>query len=225
MRALRTQWLDAGGGLGYHLRAWRHGAQWQPYRAALAGWLQAWQPPQRQLVIIGPSAGHTLPGDFLEGFSRVFILEPDPLARWLLLRRFPRVRFEAGALDCFADAQAPGWLACTYPDAVFLFANVIGQYLPADPGWVPALRQALAERSWASCHDLVASTRTPDNTSPRDVSEGQTLEALLTGFWPAGELDLHDHGSWQTLPTQAATIWSITPRQHHLVGWYAQRAG
>ena len=58
---LSDHWLSPSGGLVYHLRALRHRHGWQPYADRLAGWLQAWSPPCRSLVLIGPSAGWTLP--------------------------------------------------------------------------------------------------------------------------------------------------------------------
>jgi hypothetical protein len=221
MQSLRPRLFDAGGGLRYHGRAWRHRLLWLAYCRQLAAWLAAWQPPERQLVIIGPSAGHTLGATFLARFDRIVVLEPDPLARWLLRRRFPACRFQADHLDCFASQDGPVWLARLYPEAAFLFANVIGQYLPG-AGWATTLVAAMQSRSWASCHDLLASPRTPAQRAAQTVSAGMVLESLLEKFWSGGELPVHDHATWGLLPLQQAAIWSITPSQHHLVGWHAQ---
>lgn len=221
MQSLHPRLLDAGGGLLYHWRAWRHRPLWQPYRQQLAAWLAAWHPPERRLVIIGPSAGHTLNAAFLARFTQIVVLEPDPLARWLLRRRFPARRFQADHLDCFASQDGPAWLARLYPEAAFLFANVIGQYLP-DSVWAARLKTAMHGRSWASCHDLLASTQAPKHSTIQAVSSSMTLEDLLGNFWAGGELPIHDHATWGLLPLQQAAIWSITPRQHHLVGWHAQ---
>ncbi len=221
MQSLRPRLLDAGGGLVYHWRAWRHRRLWQAYRQQLATWLAAWQPPEQQLVIIGLSAGHTLDDAFLARFDRIVVLEPDPLARWLLRRRFPTRCFQSGSLDCFASQDGPAWLYRLYPESAFLFANVIGQYLPG-AGWATTLLAAMQSRSWASCHDLLASPRTPAQRAAQTVSSGMALESLLAIFWSGGELPVHDHATWGLLPLQQAAIWSITPSQHHLVGWHAQ---
>lgn len=221
MRRLRPRLLDAGGGLRYHWRAWRHLTLWRPYREQLATWLAAWQPRESQLVIIGPSAGHTLNAAFLARFARIEVLEPDPVARALLRRRFPATHFSRGRLDCFADADGPAWLARLYPHAAFLFANVIGQYLPGE-AWAAALLTALQGRSWASSHDLLASPSPPAQHAAQAVGPDMALESLLAKFWSGGELPVHDHATWGLLPTQQAAIWSITPCQHHLMGWHAQ---
>lgn len=82
--------LSPSGGLTYHLRAlrWRR-RLWTPFRAQVAAWLAAWQPPCSELLLLGPSAGYTLDPAFLSRFAAIHAVEPDPLAHWLLRRRFP----------------------------------------------------------------------------------------------------------------------------------------
>ncbi len=108
---LRDRWLTPAGGLVYHLRALRHRPLWRAYSDRLAGWLQAWNPPCRELVLIGPSAGWTLPAAFLAGFGQVHVLEPDPLARRLLGRRFADTKLVFDRLDCLCDRDGPARLA------------------------------------------------------------------------------------------------------------------
>lgn len=213
--------LNDSGGLGYHWRALRYRRRlWQPFIAQIAHWLAAWQPPQTELVIIGPSAGYTLDAGFLARFAKVSILEPDPLARALLRRRFPAVRFQHGQLDCFAGLHGPLALRQHYPQAAFLFANSLGQQLAQlDPRWPAQLQQAMQSCSWASYHDVVASSRAPHTAIGRKFQTGESLEQLLAAFWSGGELELFDHGSFGVLPAQEHAAWAITPQQHHLVAW------
>lgn len=216
------QLLDPSGGLGYHWRAlrYRH-TLWRPFAAQVAHWLADWQPPQRELVLIGPSAGYTLNAEFLGRFRQIAVLEPDPLARWLLRKRFPSAPFSFDTLDCFAGLHGPLALRQQFPHAAFLFCNVIGQQLAGlDARWPASLQQALRDSSWASYHDVMASERAPRQTQMRPMKNGETLEEVLSGFWSGGEvLEIFDHGSFAALPAQAHAIWSITPQQHHLVAW------
>lgn len=218
---LRQSFVDDSGGLGYHWRALRYRRTlWQDFAAQVARWLAAWRPPQRDLVIVGPSAGYTLARAFLERFASVTILEPDPFARLLLRRRFPFIPFMSGSLDCMAGAEGPYLLAATYPQAAILFANVIGQKIAAlPPAWAPALHNALREHSWASYHDVIATTRMPRMASACTFDANARLEDVLETFWGGDELVIHDHGSFGVLPSHEFTTWQITPQQCQLVGW------
>lgn len=213
--------LNPSGGLVYHWRALRHRRKlWQPFITQVAQWLAQWQPVQKELVIIGPSAGYTLDANFLARFARVSILEPDPLARALLRRRFPAQHFQYDNLDCFAGLHGPLALRQHYPQAAFLFANVLGQKLAQlDPRWPARLQRAMQGCSWASYHDVVASSRAPRSGEARSFRAGETLEQVLSAFWAGGELELFDHGSFAVLPADEYAVWSITPQQHHLVAW------
>ena len=60
-------WLNPAGGLRYHLRGFRHAKRlWWPFRFHLADWLYAWQPPEKTLVLVGPTP-HVLDEDLLQG--------------------------------------------------------------------------------------------------------------------------------------------------------------
>lgn len=218
--------LDASGGLVYHARAlrWRR-SLWQPFGGIVAGWLQAWQPTCEELVIIGPSAGYTLDAAFLAGFRRIVILEPDPLARALFRRRFPGLTVASERLDCLAGTHGPAMLRACFPQAAYLFANLLGQFVTGlDPQWPQALLTTMQGARWASYHDVVACTESPACHGPRRARVGEDLESLLAAFWPAADdgprlLELHDHGSFEHLPASEHAVWSLTPRQHHLIGW------
>lgn len=211
---LTDHWLSPSGGLVYHLRALRYRRGWQPYTAQLAGWLKAWSPPCRALVLIGPSAGWTLPAAFLARFAPVHVLEPDPLARRLLGRRFPDAAFEFGRLDCLADRDGPLRLARKHPDAALLFANVLGQQVGAAVLAEPAgLRRALAAHHWASCHDVLSAGLAPLAAVPKTLPPGLDAAALAERLWGGSGIEVCDH---DTLglggPPGELALWALTPR-------------
>lgn len=219
---LRTHLTDASGGLGYHLRAMRYRRTlWQPFITELTRWLEQWRPPSRQLVLIGPSAGYTLPEDFLSRFERVSVLEPDPLARWLLKRRFTRQQLEFGNLDCLASPDGPDWLARRYATACLLFCNVLGQApaISQHAGWAETLRHALRHHHWASWHDVLSATSPPlpQSNDPTATAEGVGQLASRFWRWPTKVLD---HDSLGLVGHQDGfLLWQLTPRQWQLVEW------
>jgi hypothetical protein len=218
---LRDCYGDRSGGLFYHWRAWRYRKRlWLPFLKQLAGCLSAWQPAASELVIVGPSAGYSLPEAFLARFGRRVVLEPDPFARWLLQRRFPSLIFEFGSLDCMADAGGAQALVQDYPSAAFLFSNVIGQRLADLPeDWLPSLLRVMQGRAWASYHDVIASAQAPQRWDAQVFSEEATLEEVLAGFWSGGELALYDHGSFRKMPARVYMPWALSPGRYHLLGW------
>lgn len=176
--------------------------------------------PQEKILIVGPSAGYSLPAQWLARFSRIDILEPDPLARGLLRRRFPNLVFHAGNLDCFSREDGPERLRQAYPDSAVLFSNVIGQMADQNQAWKGNLVAAMRDTSWASYHDLISTSRAPDRQDPITLPAGTGFGQILAHFWQGGELELHDHETFGLVTAETAyATWSITPRQHHLVAW------
>lgn len=191
--------MPPSGGLSYHYLALRFSRTlWRPFRGDVARWLAEWAPRSRELVIFGSSAGYSLPAGFLARFERVIIVEPDPLARLLLRRRFPRARFEfssrfSGGRDLLAPIpeSEPGSTAKKaveklktflgeYPNAAVLFANVIGQ-LPLEfphlsdelfASHLVAIRAAVQGRPWASYHDLLSTWARPRSFEPFELPAG-----------------------------------------------------
>jgi len=223
MPGLRPMLADHSGGLTYHWRALRyHNTLWAPFCKQVGHWLLAWRPPQRHLLIVGPSAGYSLEPGFLAGFDEVTILEPDPLARRLLARRFPRVVFRHGTLDCMSSLEGPDFLAAEYPDCAILFSNVIGQRLEDAPdGWAQALREALSGHSWASYHDVISTEVAPAVRAPVFLPQEHCLEDMLGRFWSSGgELVLHDHLTFSAIPVHEYAIWQLLPSRFHVIGWH-----
>jgi hypothetical protein len=180
----------------------------------------AWTPPAAHLVLVGPSAGYFLAPAFLARFARITALEPDPLARWLFRRRFPRQPMDwAGALE------SPLLLPRRYPHAAYLFCNLLGQALQGDQSdWLSKLAGGLAGKPWASFHEVVSTRRPPDRLAPLALERLVPLEDLLGRFWQGGELEIVDHGTFGLCPEaqRRYAIWPLAPGQTHLVEWLSR---
>ncbi|KAB2965183.1 hypothetical protein [Zoogloea sp.] len=219
---LRNHLLHPSGGLVYHLRALRHRhGLWAGFHHTVAGWLNSWQPRRRQLVLVGPNAGHALPAGFLARFDEVVALEPDPLARGWLARRPDAGRLRFVALDCLAGPEGLALLAAAFPEAAILFSNVLGQ-VPAPGGsWSDLLRRQLEMLPWASYHDVASTERAPQCTTPITLDGGDDLDATLARFWHGGRLTVNDHETFQ-LGGQGPfsyVPWQIIPGRWQLVEW------
>ncbi len=220
--------LHPSGSLPYHLRAWRwRHSLWAPFHAQVRRWLTDWRPFARHLVLIGPSGGYALTAQFLERFEHIDVLEPDPLARWLLRRRFPNFLFRWHDGRDLPKAGGFSRLAARFPEAAFLFCNLLGQELQGQPAdfrraaWLAELEPALANREWASWHDLASTSRPPDRPPPPAIEQAMPLDRLLAACWEGGELAVIDHdtaGLCPQLPRRYA-IWRLSPGSHHLIEW------
>ncbi len=194
-------WLNPAGGLRYHLRGFRHARRlWWPFRFGLAEWLYEWQPPERRLVVVGPSAGYCLEPLTLERFDEVVCLEPDPVARFLFARRLrraplekqPKLSFESRDLIVDDPARFAAFLG-ELGDAAVLFSNFLGQLRvllgvtdSADQrlaGAKQTIVGALAGRSWASFHDRVSGELVPSPAEPLVAERRLTDEELLEAFY------------------------------------------
>jgi len=202
-------WLNPAGGLRYHLRGFRHArALWWPFRFALAEWLYGWQPPERRLVLVGPSAGYCLEPLTLERFDEIICLEPDPVARFLFARRLrraklerlPRLRFEARDLILEDPARFAAFLA-EIGEAAVLFSNFLGQMrvlldLAGPDARLEAVKRsivaALEGRSWASFHDRVSGALRPLAREPLDADRRLSNDEITAIYFGAHTLDRDD---------------------------------
>ncbi len=216
------------GSLPYHLRAWRwRHTLWAPFHAQVRRWLADWRPQATHLVLIGPSGGYALTVQFLERFEKITVLEPDPLARWWLRRRFPDVTFDWRDSGYLARSGGFAHLAAIYPDAAFLFCNLLGQELQGQPAdfaraaWLSELEPALTGHSWASWHDLASTSRAPDGAVPRRLDQAIPLDELLAMAWRGGDLEITDHETAGLCPRAPRhhAIWRLAPRRYHLIEW------
>lgn len=225
--------LHSSGGLLYHLRAWRYRrGLWEPFLDQVRRWLTDWRPETRHLVLVGPSGGYALTRQFLERFPHITVLEPDPLARHLLGRRFPDVPFRHDRAPWLAGAEGFRRLAGAYPDAAFLFCNLLGQRPVGAPrgfdhrAWLDGLAPGLAGRAWASWHDLASTATPPDWTGWVARPRAEPLEQVMGRFWHRDGLEVEDHecdGLCPALPREY-TVWPLRRRSFHLVEWLRDEA-
>lgn len=198
-------WLNPAGGLRYHLRGFRYAETlWQPFRWHLAEWLYGWEPPEKQLIVVGSSGGWCVQPLFFERFAEVTCLEPDPTAHWIFRRRLdkapldnrPRLRFEADD-HLLADPSKFVRLLEAQPNAAVLFTNIVGQLrvlLGAENGDEPAfvrvreaIQSVLPSRSFASFHDRVSGLIEPAIDGVSHAESRLSDAELLEHFYPVYE--------------------------------------
>ena len=219
------------GGLIYHLRALRFRRNlWMPFHAHVLRWITDWRPATDQLVLVGPSGGYALSSQFLARFDKVTIIEPDPLARLILRRRFPFASFELDGDSSLAMPGGLGRLAVRHPHAAILFCNLLGQQLIGEPrgfdrrSWLAQLAPALTGQPWASWHDIISTEDKPRHFERLSRPHADPIESVCSHFWSNHELEVHDHNSYGLCPDRARqyAIWAMTPREFHLVEWVSQ---
>src|SRR5688572_29072516 len=241
VRPIPALWGPAGG-LRYHLRALRFGRRlWEPFRWPLGDWLLRWQTREPTLLLVGPSAGYNLQPFLLERFRHVVVLEPDPLARWLLQARLRRVPLEPRpTLELIAEDQLvfhperlPRLLERVGPCAI-LFCNVLGQVRhllgvddTEDPRFASvrsAVQQALVGRSWASFHDRVSGALAPSLEDPLLSSHRWSDEELVQHAFYGGSDVLGgtvvDHGMSGFFPEELPHLylrWELAPGSFHVI--------
>lgn len=234
--------FNPAGGLSYHCRAALNASQrWGPFRENVGSWLRGWQPPERHLVLVGPSGGYTLPITWLTTFEKLTILEPDPVARWLLRRkltnqvrtnrsgRSPECAFIADDNLVTQPARLPELVARNAPCAI-LFSNILGQlgHLIGDAtrGDTAAIKAAVRDvarhRSWASYHDRVSGAVAP-NIPPTGLHAPRRLtEAELYPLYAHSPktVTLVDHDTDELFPKDVAHSyfsWPLTAGYFHLI--------
>ncbi|MEI9936343.1 MAG: hypothetical protein WDO69_03880 [Pseudomonadota bacterium] len=234
-------WLNPAGGLRYHLRALRAGRDWQPFRAALASWLSAFHAPAARAVLIGPSAGYTLPDALLSQFAAITVLEPDPIAGVLLGRRLralgvAEVRVERRdrlIMPLLDGGDGLTELLRADPRASLIFGNVLGQtrFLLQDPDFERMKRAfrerigpLLAGRAWLSFHDRLSGSLAPNFEQPFAAPSRLDDQAVLRELYPSAPgnapVELFDHQSDGFFPTDLAHTyfhWPIDRARHHLI--------
>lgn len=192
------------GGLAWHWRAWRAPRRYQPFRLAVESWLADWSPPCARLILVGPSAGWTLPSAWLSQFDEILAIDLDPLARWLFALNHSACRAELGWLRGDLAAELPGCLDA-WPDAAVLFCNVLGQLAVEredHEAVLAALPRMLQRHHWASFHDCYTgdiSRREFESLAPLSLQRRMNADDLqrlgLGGEW-------RDHGTGQLFPEQ-----------------------
>ena len=222
---------DRTGGFFWHMRALvaRQGL-WTPFRHEVEAWLAGWKPPQRKLVLIGPSAGWCLPDSFLTRFDEIAAVDIDPAAPRLFGLVHGRALRRAGVSLVWSNASFfadPAGVLDAHPQAAVLFCNVMGQRCiqVRDSAAVEAemlhLRALLKGRSWASFHDLLSGIAS-EAPAPRSLDRAMSAYELLPSYGLGGEW--FDHLTGQLLPADAPRRimpWRFKRDRLHLIeaGW------
>jgi hypothetical protein len=234
-------WLNPAGGLRYHTRALFGGQLWAPYRSALAAWLARFEPNAERAILVGPSAAHCIPDAFLRRFTELTLLEPDPIAGWLLTRRLRRLGLPAPRVERKDQLIRPlldgttglAELLQASAGSCVIFCNVLGQtrFLLQDVEFLAfkaAFREhvlpALEQRAWLSFHDRLSGTLAArfaaPFTAPARLSDAAVLRDLYRAESRAGAGELLDHESDGFFPNHLAHVyfhWQIDGERCHLI--------
>jgi hypothetical protein len=224
VRPFKSTLFGPSGGLLWHWRALRAWRQHADLRDQVERWLLEWQPSATTLVLVGPSAGWTLPYQLLERFSKIIAIDLDPASMplfWLLHGR--RLKVEGIEVHWirgdFVD-ELPR-LLWTDSDYAVLFCNVLGQLGLERNDYERVLDQLpvmLQSRHWASYHDrfstaavnVPATVRAPFTTS-RCMDEATLLAMGCRGEWT-------DHGTGRLFVMDATRTylpWLLTSKKFH----------
>jgi len=239
-------WLNPAGGLRYHVRALLSGRDWQPFRDALQSWLAEFNAPTERAVLVGPSAGHTLPDAFLRRFSTITVLEPDPIAGMLLGRRLRKlgVRTHIERSDLLIGPLLEGGhglvdLLGEEKAACLVFCNVLGQtrFLVQDPDFgrfKRAFRERvgplLANRPWLSVHDRLSGRLAPNFAQPYRTRTRLDDESVLEKLYPTAPtamVELFDHesdGFFDSAMEHTYFHWRIDRSRYHLIEGVSSQA-
>ena len=234
-------WLNPAGGLRYHARALLGMRTWAPFRAALAEWLAELQPGAKRALLVGPSAGYTFPDAFLRRFASLTVLEPDPIAAFLLARRLRglgvarvHVQTRDQLLQPLLDGS-PGLpeLLRADPELVLIFGNVLGQTRFLCPeaeferfkrSFCERLLPLFAGRSWLSFHDRLSGPLAPrfhmPYRAPARLEDEAVLRDLYRADQPGSAAELFDHQSDGFFPSalpHAYFHWQLDRTHHHLI--------
>lgn len=192
------------GGFYYHWRAFWNRRQWADFTNQIHNWLEDWptKESREELVLLGPSAGYSLPTKWLKSFKKITAYDLDPLAPVLFQKVHTGVPAKFIKQDLFwqqgqLSLDPLQKILATHPSAVILFCNVLGQVLleghASEEEWsryLLDLRQMLRTRRWASYHDICSQRK---NTR---------IDHLMTGAWNA---DL----------AKQQTRWQFSKSTHH----------
>jgi hypothetical protein len=247
---MRSSWLNPAGGLRYHVRAWASGERWGGFRSALASWLAEFEPRSSRALLVGPSAGYTFPDAFLRRFSDITVLEPDPIAGFLLTRRLRRLGVSALQLEPRDQLLSPllergrgrglAELLDADPERALIFGNVLGQtgFLLGDAdferfksGFREQLWPKLVGRAWLSFHDRLSGNLAPTFSGRYRAAQRLDDASVLRELYPqdprGAAVELFDHRSDGFFPSTLPHTyfsWPIDRTRHHLIEAVASAA-
>lgn len=244
---------DTTGGLRWHWRAFWRQRRWRETTRLIAEWLETTQPVSKHLLLIGGSAGWMMSGRWLQRFSRIDLIDVDPLAPRLFSFNHGRALRESGTE--LRSVQADGLagldaLLEAHPQATVFFDNVLGQHLfrvrsieraEAD---LARIVQCLAGRDWGSVHDLYSGPADPVLAPAMPVTGFDALREsdglLVNGLrgttmhkhllaQVGGKPDWMDHLTSELFPVGARSrliAWAFLPTYAHWLqaGWVSGKA-
>jgi hypothetical protein len=225
---LQDAWRAGGtGGLNWHLHAATSQQRWRGTQQHIDRFLARVQPTQRQLLLIGGSAGWMMSTAWLRCFERIDVIDIDPLAPWLFGRRHGPALRQAGCQWQFHRQDGIAGLPALlkqHPQSFVWFDNVLGQlrYRLDDE---TALERQLAQiqhwlqgRAWGSVHDLYSGpTSSKQALAPETLCVAAEHGDILNGV-PQYRVDrrptsLDDLGQTLLQRVDAEGIW-----QDHCTG-------
>ncbi len=198
-------------------------------------------------VLVGPSAGYTFPDAFLRRFTALTVLEPDPIAGYLLMRRLRllgigELRLESRDLLIAPLLESRAGLAELLeadPEACLIFGNVLGQtrclreaaeFERFKSAFRERITPLLESRSWLSFHDRLSGTLAPSFRAPFLMPERLDDHGVLRELYgqaqagalgaPGAPQELFDHQSDGFFPANAPHAyfsWQIDDERHHLI--------
>ncbi len=218
------------GGWVYHWRAKRNHKLWEGFCFQLQTWLKGWSPKNKDLLLIAPSGGYTLPAEWLLRFSKVYAVDLDGSAEKRFQQSHPQLVYQWIKQDIFTESRQLSThplqhLLDRYPEAAVLFCNVLGQ-LPLNrriseiqfTQYLQALRSQLRGRSWASYHDLYSIDGLNVGEHPSFIAHH-----LQTNQWKeprSGRLEVCDHltsGRWTDGLQKTKMFWSLHKKRLHVI--------
>jgi hypothetical protein len=234
-------WLNPAGGLRYHARALFGAGGWEPFQTALAAWLAGVELRSTRGVLVSPSAGYCIPDAFLSRFAALTVLEPDPIAGFLLLRRLRRlgirevrvVRVDQLIAPLLEQRAGLAELLAADPELCVVFGNVLGQttFLVGSAEFArfksefrARIIPLLSGRSWLSFHDRLSGELAPafqaPFRAPARLDDAALLRDLYAGESAGATVELIDHDSGGFFPhslPHSYFSWRIAGARYHLI--------
>lgn len=219
------------GGFFYHYLAFKYRRTlWRPFIRKVGGWLNGWEQKSLDLILVGPSAGYSLPPEFIYRYDRVIVIEKDPLAKWLFKKRFNQTNPIVVSEDLAATLPQ---MLNDYPDADLVFCNVLGQVFidwkqqgwseKKFNQWKSQLKELLKSRYWCSYHDLYSLRGKIDFirdsekfSKPVDVDD--LIKSFATKF-KMKSVDVVDHLTHDLFLKGQRLVqhWQLTPQSHFFI--------
>lgn len=218
----------------YHLRALRYrDTLWKSHLEGVDRFVRSWSCPPN-LVLIGPSAGYSLPLDWLARFDSLTVVEPGWFARRAFAAKLLPLNTPVRHIGEPVAFEKPGFLERMGIDVAtsgVLFCNVLGQMpVRSEAALRDSLRKTLTGVSWASYHDRFSASEVLWSYPDGEVSARLPTAELIREEPPAKGLfrrrpatrEVQEHLASDALSGLAPRRvrywdWQITPKQVHLI--------